>query len=780
MEAMELFSTALTQAMSRNLSVTDLIRNVERLNRSGQVALALTLYSTWIQYNGDNPLLYAILFNYSVALTETGNLDLARQSLERALELNPDFIPAYINIGRIHERLGAVGTAITQWSTVLEKTAGVNATNINYKTTALNQSARALEAANQDAHAEDMLRQSLEIDPRQREVAQHYLALRQRQCKWPVVSPWDRIDRQCLMTGMSPLSTAAYTDDPLLQLAVAWNYNVQDVGVSAMDVRGAWPEADGNRGPLRVGYLSSDLREHAVGYLMAEVLGLHDRGAVEIYAYYCGPAAQDALHQNFQATSDHWVDISAMDDKTAAERIAADGIQILVDVNGYTREARTKMLALRPAPVIVNWLGFPGTMASPYHHYIIADDWIIPQDSEHYYSEKVLRVPCYQPNNRQRVVAPVAPTRAEAGLPEDGVVYCCFNGAHKINRFTFERWLDVLQRVPGSVLWLLSSTDATDQRLKDCAAARGIAPERIVFAGKLANPYHLARYPLADLFLDTAPYGAHTTASDALWMGVPVLTMTGRSFAARVCGSLVRSAGMPEMICQTPEEFVDRAVELGLDREMLRACRDRLAAGRDSCTLFDTPLLVRSLEGLYAGMWQDYCQGQLPVPDLTNMDVYLEVGCQMDHEAEELQTCPDYRERWLERLALRQRIRPVAGDARLLAALAPRPAQSLAQPPVQNPARSLTPELLPTLLPTLAQALTPDRPAATVAATVAEWSVVNHGAPQDETDVPHGQLPVGFAAGLLDKDRPWLEAQLWARLVRGGSGRRGPMDTRVQ
>jgi len=463
---------------------------------------------------------------------------------------------------------------------------------------------------------------------------------------------------------MSPLSAAAYTDDPFLQLAMAWNYNQADVGTpaGAMD---SWPRAVGKPGPLRIGYLSSDLREHAVGYLMAEVFGLHDRSKVEVFAYYCGPEARDPLHQKFKSSADHFTSISNLDDAAAARRIAEDGIQILVDLNGYTREARVKVVALRPAPVIVNWLGFPGTMASPYHHFLIADDWIIPESHELYFSEKVLRLPCYQPSSRKRILTPRQPSRREAGLPEKGMVYCCFNGAHKISRFTFERWLLILAKVPGSVLWLLSSTEPTNERLRRYAAQRGIAPERLVFAEKLANPFHLARYVLAELFLDTAPYGAHTTGSDALWMGVPVLTLTGRSFASRVCGSLVRAAGIPELICASPEEFVDRAVSFGNDPALIAPFREKLRAGRDSCTLFDMPLLVGRLEELYRQMWAEFEKGDLPRPDLANLDAYLEVGSEVDHDELEVQTVKDYRNWWLEKLARRHKFRPINPDRRL-------------------------------------------------------------------------------------------------------------------
>ena len=395
---------------------------------------------------------------------------------------------------------------------------------------------------------------------------------------------------------------------------------------------------------------------------MAEVFGLHDRSKVEIFAYYCGPQAADPLHEAYRATSDHWLAISDLDDATAAQRIADDGIHILVDVNGYTREGRTKLLALRPAPIIVNWLGYPGTVASPYHHYIVADDWIIPPELEIYYSEKVLRLPCYQPNNRNRVVASETPTRAQAGLPDDAVVYCSFNGTHKITRFTFDRWLDVLERVPHGVLWLLTGADGTNERLKARAEARGIATERLIFAPKVANPAHLARYPLADLFLDNTPYGAHTTASDALWTGVPVLTWSGRCFAARVCGSLVRAAGLPELVVDTAEAYVAKAVELGHDRPALAALRRRLAENRESCPLFDMPLLVRRLEDLYEEMWADRLADRLPQPDLTDLDACLDVALDFDHEATEVGAIPDYPGWWRDRLLTRHRRRPLATD----------------------------------------------------------------------------------------------------------------------
>jgi predicted O-linked N-acetylglucosamine transferase (SPINDLY family) len=661
----DILSPSLIAAMVGNLSVPDLIRTTETFKQSGQGASIETAYAAWIAQNPNNELLYAVLFNFSVCLSDAGKLNQAQECLERSIALNPEFMPAHINLGRVYERQGKIGLAIIQWSAGLAKMTAITGTAILHKTTALNQSARALEAVNQDEAAEGMLRESLELDRQQREVVQHLIALRQRQYEWPVALPSERVDRRVLLEGMSPLSAAAYTDDPMLQLALASHYNTLDVGAPSGTMF-SWPKACEASGPLRIGYLSSDLREHAVGYLMTEVLGLHDREQVEIFAYYCGPPAQDPVHEHFKATADHWISISELDDVAAAQRIASDGIQILVDLNGYTRDARLKLVALRPAPVIVNWLGYPGTMASPYHHYIIADDWIIPETHELYYSEKVMRLPCYQPSNRNRTLSPVLPTRNEVGLPENAMVYCCFNGTHKIHRFTFDRWLRILAEVPDSVLWLLDSTEAANKRLREHATQKGIAEGRIIFAAKAANPAHLVRYALADLFLDTTPYGAHTTASDALWMGVPVLTCSGRSFASRVCGSLVRAAGIPELVCTTVDAYIERAITLGKDKAQLQSIKNKMAAARKDCVLFDMPLLVRHLEGLYAAMWQAFEHARLPRPDMAQLDSYLEVGLQVNHEDIEVQTIEDYHGWWIAKLAQHHKLRPGACDHRLM------------------------------------------------------------------------------------------------------------------
>ncbi len=676
--AQDLFLSALEEITAGRASLTTLIEAATGLTRAGEVKAAEQLYRVWIGFNPDHPQLYAALFNCSSLQTALGEAEASIASLKAALAQNPDFHPAHINLGGLIERQGDADGALAQWREVSDRLGVVSAGAIEHKLTALKQISRVLMDHQKSAAAEIWLRQALEVKADQRDVLEQYVALRLGQCEWPVIQPWEGMDRRVLMTGISPLSMAAYTDDPLLQLATGHRYMQV-----AVDEAQTCPDADRRDAPIdltgrriRVGYVSSDLRDHAIGYLMAEFFELHDKSQFEVFAYYCGPEPSGPVYDRYRACVEHWVDLNGMDDTAATRQVAADGIDILVDVNGLTRFARTAVFARRPAPIQVNWLGFPGSMASPYHHYVIADDWIIPPGSELYFSETVLRLPCYQANDRKRAVAPHRPSRAEAGLPEDAFVFCCFNGTQKFTRFTVDRWIEILTRAPHAVLWLLDSTPETNERLAAYAEARGVGRGRLIFAPKQANPYHLARYPLADLFLDTAPYGAHTTASDALFMGVPVLTLTGRAFAARVCGSLVRAAGLPELICETAQDYVDRAVAYASDRPAIAALKAKLEANRASCDLFDMDQLTRQVEDLYRHMVAEHQAGRTPRPNLRNLPDYLEVGAALDHEAVELRAVEDYHGLYRARLAERDRVRPLAPDGRLWAGQvdAPEPA----------------------------------------------------------------------------------------------------------
>jgi predicted O-linked N-acetylglucosamine transferase (SPINDLY family) len=594
----------------------------------GDVAGAVTLYRDWIARNPAHPLLHAAYFNYSVVLNKSGDRYGAMNALRASLSLKSDFLPAHINLGRLLEDDGQVGAAVSQWLQLVSQTGLIEGNAVKHKLIALQQLGRVLETFSQDEPAEDALRQSLAIDDDQPEVVQHWVALRQRQCKWPVMVGSEHVSVKTLYASISPLSLAALGNDPLFQLARAYKYSKELTGPPRLPMcpPSVAKERAALRNKLRIGYVSSDLREHAVGFAMADVLETHDKDAFEITAYYCGINRPDPTQRRAQDSVDHWVDITRLTDEQAARRIREDGIDILVDLNGYTKDARSRIFSYRPAPVTVNWFGFPGTMGSAHHHYIIADPIIVPEEDEIFYSEKVLRLPCYQPNDRKRVIASEPPSRDEAGLPEDRFVYCCLNGCQKLTPEVFGSWLTILQQVPESVLWLLSGGAGADTRLREIAAASGVAAERLIFADKMPNPQHLARYQLADLFLDNAPYGAHTTASDSMWMGVPVLTFPGRTFASRVCASLVHAAGLGDFVCDSEASYVARAIALGRDRAQADNLKKRLLETRASSTLFDTPRLVRALEALFRGMWADAVAGRLPKPDLTNLSEYFDIG----------------------------------------------------------------------------------------------------------------------------------------------------------
>jgi predicted O-linked N-acetylglucosamine transferase (SPINDLY family) len=657
----------LSKLTAEGCSLGDLITTASNLGSDGQPALADQVYKVWIRFNADHPQLCVALFNRSVLQSALGDNTGAMASLEIAIALNPDFLPAYINLGGLQERAGLPELAVSTWETGANRPAQPGGVAVGYAFTCLKQIARVLGDLHQGARAEIALQRAADLDPRQMDVIGQLVANRLTQCKWPAVVPSERVGRKELLLGVNPLSVAAYTDDALFQLGAANHFIENEPKATPEQIR-----TDRRDAPIdltgrrpRIGYISSDLRDHAVGYLMAELFEVHDKSKVEVFAYYCGPESSDGLNTRIRAAVEHFIDIRPMTDDEAAQRIADDGIDILVDVNGHTRDARTAVFARRPAPILVNWLGYPGTMGSDYHHYIIGDPWVIPPEMEIYYSEAVRRIPCYQPNDRRRKVEDATPTRTEVGLPEDGFVFCCFNGPQKITPFVFDRWMEILKRTSGSVLWLLDSNPETNARLRDAAEARGVDRMRLVFAQKLQNAYHLARYRLADLFLDTTPYGAHTTASDALWMAVPVLTWSGLSFASRVCGSLVSSAGLPELVVDSAEAYVEKAVEIGADRAKAQALRATLEANRDTCVLFDMDLLAGKLEELYGEMIAEHQAGVRPMPNLVGLGTYLDIGLSLDRDDRESQAQPDLHDIYRAELARRDQVKRLPVDGRL-------------------------------------------------------------------------------------------------------------------
>ena len=664
--ALGYFTEENLQALSK-LDMLQLFGTVEGLPPEVPVDDRIAAYKVWIEANSSHPAIYMAYFNLGAALSKYGRGGEAKEYFERSIEISPDFYPSYINLGYVYEQAQQPDKAVGTWMSVVDRLPQISSSNIEYKLMALKQMARLEEGRTNLPAAEHLMRQSVEISASNRDIIQHLVVARQRQCKWPAVTPFAALSSEDVLKCMAPVSLAAYLDDPLLQLANAFVHNRLDVGWPRnAHVAGAWaaPEPSPKR-PLRIGYLSSDYRHHAIGFLMAQIFELHDRSKVEIFVYDCGPHSPDYIQARIRSTVDHWININPLTDVQASSRISDDKIDILIDVNGYTNFARTSMLYMRPAPIIVNWLGYPGTMGSPVHNYIIADDYIIPPQYEVFYSERVKRLPCYQPNDQRRGVPVCKTTRKDAGLPDDKVVFCCFNGLQKITPVVFKCWMEVLRHVPDSVLWLLVGLPEEWEHFRRLAAAEGVDPARLVFAQWAMNADHLARYQLADIVLDTWPYGAHTTASDALWMGIPVVTLSGRGFASRVCGSLARAGGVPELVCRTQAEYITRAVTLGRDRIAIQQYKSFLNMNRTESVLFDTPKLVRQLETIYQEMWDEYARGDLPIPELNNLDVYQDIGARLHREDGTMSTDEEFFSSYLNGFLERHAFSPLFEDERI-------------------------------------------------------------------------------------------------------------------
>jgi predicted O-linked N-acetylglucosamine transferase (SPINDLY family) len=354
---------------------------------------------------------------------------------------------------------------------------------------------------------------------------------------------------------------------------------------------------------IRIGYFSADLRNHAVALLTAELFETHDRSRFELTAFSLGPDVRDALRTRIEPAFDRFLPVGGQSDHDIAALARRLEIDIAVDLGGYTGDARPHILALRAAPVQVSYIGYLGSMGGDFMDYLIADPVIVPPEARAHYAEKIAYLPSYQANDSKRMVADRTFTRAELGLPPSGVVFCCFNASWKITPETFASWMRILSAVPGSALLLLAGTAAVERNLRRQAAALGVSTERLVFGGILTFENYLARYRAADLFLDTSPYNAGTTGSDALWAGLPVLTCIGSAFAARVGASLLTAIGLPELIAPDRAAYERLAIELATQPERLAEIRRRLAHNRAACKLFDTRGFTRSLEGLYQRMY---------------------------------------------------------------------------------------------------------------------------------------------------------------------------------
>ncbi len=564
-------------------------------------------------------------------------------TVEQALALAPNDPDFRLNRGRLLYRLRRFAEALSE----VEPLTGVPATRF----TALCVKARVLAMLRRFDDADAVLRvvqKEYPSQPLEREfepwrlpdevpedslrkrytarglyLAQVYEA--QRECDW---TDWDIVLaeigdlaqdalRYGFVAGLEPHRLLSLPIDPGLQLAVA---RAQATAVEALmaPVRQRLPidwisRRTGER--LRIGYVSGDFRDHATAHLARKLFQIHDRSRFEIIGYSLRPGDGSRYWRDISAACDRFVELSGLSNAAAAARIAVDGIHILVDMHGYTRFARPEIFALRPAPVQVAFLGYPGTLGADYIAYIIADRVVLPEELQPCFSEQAVYLPdCYQINDDEQPIAATGLTRAAAGLPENTFVYCCFNTSYKIEPAVFAVWMRILRQAPESVLWLLADTPRCADHLRQAARERGVAPERLIFAPRLPKPEHLERHRLADLFLDTFIVNAHTTASDALWAGLPVLTRRGTVFHSRVCASLLCALRLEKLIAGDDREYEGLALALARNPDLLREVRDRLGVYRVTHPPFATSRFVRQLEQAFGAMWDVHAAGGRPRP----------------------------------------------------------------------------------------------------------------------------------------------------------------------
>lgn len=509
------------------------------------------------------------------ALTRSGALAEAVDAFRRAIDLQPDYVGAHHNLGTALSLQGAHDEAL-----------------------------RCFEEA-------------LRLKPGDALVRECLLHEKQRVCDWirldELVDAQRSSVRQPSGPAISPFSLLSVPSTPQEQLQCATRYSAMlSRSVRQDRERLAFRFPRGPRDRLTVGYLSADFHEHATAYLTAELFELHDRGKFRVIGYSYGPEDGSPMRGRLRRSFDRFVDLAYLSHAEAASAIHADGVDILVDLKGHTTSARTEIMAMRPAPVQVNYLGYPGTMGADFIDYLVGDPVVTPVAAAQDFSERLVLMPgCYQVNDRNRPAGERA-LRGSLGLPDAALVFCCFNQAYKILPEVFAAWMRLLQAVPGSVLWLLDWNPAAMRNLRREAGARGVGPDRLIFAPLLPLAEHLRRLPAADLFLDTVPYSAHTTASDALWAGLPVLTCAGSTFASRVAASLLNAVGLPELVTHSMADYEALALQLARSPGQLLALRDKLARNRTTTALFDTPRFARGLEQAYAGMWAQYLAGKEP------------------------------------------------------------------------------------------------------------------------------------------------------------------------
>jgi len=572
------------------------------LHALGQYDAALRSYDKALLLRPDHAQTHN---NRGVALLALQQVEAALQSFDKAILLNPDYAEAHNNRGNALQSLERCQEALQSFDKAI-------LLNPDYADAHSNRGSVLLALKNYQA-ALQSYELALRFKPGYEYLPGVRIYMKRFLCDWEGIEDECRQLEAAVVRGervAMPFQMLAISASPAIQRQAAEIYARDKAPArSIATVTSRRPKRD----RIRIGYFSADFYKHVTSYLMAELFERHDRSRFEILGFSFGPDTVDEMTQRISTAMDRFLDVRSMPDREVAELSRKLEVDIAVDLNGFTTNSRPGIFAERPAPIQIDFLGYPGTMGAEYMDYLIADHTLIPQASQCHYSEKIVYLPdSYQVNDSRRAVSPLPCARIEEGLPETAFVYCCFNNSYKISPEIFDIWMRILGRVEGSVLWLLQDNPWAVENLRKQAARRGIEPQRLVFASRVPVDRHLARQRLADLVLDTLPYNAHTTASDALWVGLPVLTRTGETFASRVAASLLRAVGLPELITATESEYEELAVALAHNPQRLQALRLHLQQNHLTAPLFDCQTYTRHLESAYTAVYDRHHAGLPP------------------------------------------------------------------------------------------------------------------------------------------------------------------------
>lgn len=603
------------------------------LRRQGRDAEAEELYREVI---ARAPTYADARYNLANLLEQSGRDEEAGYFFAQALAIDPSYVDAYYNLGNLNAKMGRRDDAIAcyEWAIHLRPEHADAINNMGGELLALDRVNAALECfekalaitpdngkalvnrgkalilMNRLPEAVASFRGALALAPSDASARLQALFEEAHMCDWRARGEY-ALTLGADVGAVQPFASLPFRDDPAHQhqrsrACAAHVYPAKPASLPVPD-----PSRDGR---IRIGYFSADFHNHATLYLMSGLFREHDRGRFEVHLYSYGPEREEDHHRAvLKGQVDAFTEIGSLTDEEVMRRARADNLDIAIDLKGYTRGTRTRMFGHRLAPVQVAHMGYPGTLGHACMDYFVADEVALPESAEAHFSEAIVRLAgSYQANDNQRVIVPDTKGRAGHGLPEQGFVFASFNHTYKISPAEWDIWMRLLSQVDGSVLWLLRSNAWAEANLRREAEARGVDPARLVFAPSLPHAEHLGRLALADLFLDTFAVNAHTTASDALWAGLPVLTLAGRQFAARVAASLVTAAGLPELATTSPGEYEACALALARHPERLAALRQRLAEARMSCALFDTPAYARRFERALEMMHQRHLDGEAP------------------------------------------------------------------------------------------------------------------------------------------------------------------------